>query len=219
MALVVQLPWCLRNWFAFSRPILTTTHGGYTLLLGNNERYYDEVIRESPLAAWSGEGLSRWQAELNMRAALDGVKTEAERDTYNYRKARAAIAARPGDFALAVAVRFLSFWRVTPHSGVEYSSLVRVGCAVFYVPELLLMLLGLCDRRSWQWPLALLPAALLSFTAVHSVYWSDMRMRAPIIPVIALLAALGAQRMCQGFLSRASGMRPVSAAENRQPVT
>jgi hypothetical protein len=32
---------------------------------------------------------------------------------------------------------------------------------------------------------------ILNFTLVHLVYWSNMRMRAPLVPLIALLAALG----------------------------
>jgi hypothetical protein len=194
---------------------MTTTHGGYTLLLGNNESYYDQVIGVAPLAAWSGEGLDRWQIEVNMRAALDGVKTEVARDLYNYEVARQTMAARPADFALGVLVRFLSLWRVTPHASDEYGSAVRLACALFYVPELVLMLMGLCDRRIWQWPFILLPAALFSFTAVHSVYWSDMRMRAPIIPTVALLSAWGARRTWRAALSRS---RPGPATEVGQPV-
>jgi 4-amino-4-deoxy-L-arabinose transferase-like glycosyltransferase len=34
-------PWAARNWVEIGRPIVTTTHGGYTLLLANNERFYD----------------------------------------------------------------------------------------------------------------------------------------------------------------------------------
>ncbi len=32
---------------------------------------------------------------------------------------------------------------------------------------------------------------ILNFTAVHLVYWSNMRMRAPLVPLIALIAARG----------------------------
>jgi hypothetical protein len=32
----------------------------------------------------------------------------------------------------------------------------------------------------------------LSFTAVHALYWSNMRMRAPLMPFVCLLAAHGA---------------------------
>jgi 4-amino-4-deoxy-L-arabinose transferase-like glycosyltransferase len=219
-ALVVQLPWCLRNWIAFGRPILTTTHGGYTLLLGNNESYYYQVLRVSPLGAWSSDGLGRWQDELNMRSALAGAKNEFDRDAYNYRTARATIAAWPGDFALAVAVRLLSLWRVTPHDVPDYSSTIRLGCAVFYIFEFALMVWGLIDRRAWRWPLVLLPAALISFSLVHAVYWSDMRMRAPIVPAIALLAALGAAKAWNTLRTNRSETisGPAPATEVGQPA-
>ena len=32
---------------------------------------------------------------------------------------------------------------------------------------------------------------ILNFTLVHLVYWSNMRMRAPLVPLIALIAARG----------------------------
>ena len=34
-------PWIIRNASVFGRPILMTTHGGYTLLLGNNETFFN----------------------------------------------------------------------------------------------------------------------------------------------------------------------------------
>jgi hypothetical protein len=42
-----------------------------------------------------------------------------------------------------------------------------------------------------------LPAAalLVSLVLVHSVYWSNMRMRAPLVPMLSLLAAVGIQRL------------------------
>ncbi len=39
-------PWPIRNQVRFGRPIVTTTHGGYTLLLSNNPVYYSEVVLE-----------------------------------------------------------------------------------------------------------------------------------------------------------------------------
>jgi 4-amino-4-deoxy-L-arabinose transferase-like glycosyltransferase len=213
-ALVVQLPWCVRNWRTSGHLVLTTVHGGYTLLLGNNEAYYEQVIETAPFSAWSRDALERWQGEMNIRAALDGVRTEVERDRFNYRVAWAAIKGRPSDFALAVIVRFTSFWRVMPHADGGYSPTVRWGCAVFYVPVLGLVLLGLACRRAWQWPLVLVPAALLSFTAVHAVYWSDMRMRAAVTSAVAIAAALGAERVW-GWTERRSG--PLETSASRQP--
>ena len=38
----------------FGLPIVTTTHGGYTLLLGNNPAYYDEVVSQPLGVVWDG---------------------------------------------------------------------------------------------------------------------------------------------------------------------
>jgi hypothetical protein len=40
-------------------------------------------------------------------------------------------------------------------------------------------------------------ALLISFTLVHAFYWADMRMRAPLVPVLALLAARAGAALCE----------------------
>jgi predicted outer membrane lipoprotein len=45
--------------------------------------------------------------------------------------------------------------------------------------------------RAWLWGLLL----AASFTAVHAVYWSNMRMRAPLMPVAALATAAAIMRL------------------------
>jgi hypothetical protein len=73
----------------------------------------------------------------------------------------------------------------------------RYSVAVFYAVEFFLALVGLftLGRKLLISPrlFGLLLAA--SFTLVHAVYWTDMRMRAPVMPVVALAAALGAARL------------------------
>ena len=56
--------------------------------------------------------------------------------------------------------------------------------------------------RGWR-AVLLLPVA---FTAVHAVYWSNARMRAPVVPAVAVLAAAGAAGLLRG--RRGSGERP-----------
>ena len=71
-------------------------------------------------------------------------------------------------------------------------SVVWAFC-VGYVAELVLFVAGLVEfdidgwDRRWMLPLCL----ILNFTLVHLVYWSNMRMRAPLVPLIALIAARG----------------------------
>ena len=59
---------------------------------------------------------------------------------------------------------------------------------------------------SWLWGL-LLVACL---TAVHTFYWTDMRMRAPLMPVVALAAAGGL------FCCRHGGWHVPEGVVNRQ---
>jgi hypothetical protein len=42
------------------------------------------------------------------------------------------------------------------------------------------------------------------FTAVHAIYWSDMRMRAPLMPFVCLAAASGMAAMWQHWSRRKS---------------
>ena len=55
-------------------------------------------------------------------------------------------------------------------------------------------------RQPWLWGMAL----AMSLSAVHAVYWSSLRMRAPVVPVVALLAAVGGRQVLQR-LSRNPG--------------
>jgi hypothetical protein len=48
-------------------------------------------------------------------------------------------------------------------------------------------------ERRGMWAPALLLIA--GFTAVHLVYWSNARMRAPVMPAVAVLAAAGCARV------------------------
>jgi hypothetical protein len=43
---------------------------------------------------------------------------------------------------------------------------------------------------------------VLAFTLVHAVYWSNMRMRAPAMPVVYLAVAYGCRQFCDWALSR-----------------
>ena len=61
-AAAVISPWAVRNFREFDQPIITTTHGGYTLMLANNPEFYQ----------WLRHG--RWgSASVNPRA-LDAAK-------------------------------------------------------------------------------------------------------------------------------------------------
>ena len=55
--------------------------------------------------------------------------------------------------------------------------------------------------RRWR------PAALmiLAFCAVHALYWTDARMRAPLVPAVAAFAARGAKTLRRAEPARQNG--------------
>ncbi len=195
--LLIVSPWGVRNTIVFGTPILTTTHGGYTLLLGNNPVYYDEVVSGKWGAVWSGDSLQRWQKHLEteIEKADPRITTEVERDRWMYSRARHNIAEQALLFFQACLLRLgRGLWGVLPLTGSDtnFAAVLRGSVALFYVTVFCGMLLGMFslkkeNRAAWI-PLLLLIAA---FTLVHTCYWANLRMRAPLMPVIALLFAQG----------------------------
>src|SRR5205814_9425431 len=55
-AAAVMSPWAIRNYRVFGKPVVTTTHGGYTLLLGNNSSFYEWLERDETGLPWDAEG-------------------------------------------------------------------------------------------------------------------------------------------------------------------
>lgn len=197
-------PWIIRNLIVFQSPILSTTHGGYTLLLGNNPVFYEEVVQQPWGAVWSGESLDVWQKRLEQDIAQSDppIKTEQERDRWMYQRAKQNIAQQPDLFVQACLLRFKRFWNISPlmSSTITARPVIGWGIAGYYTSILFGCLGGLFlviwnNEKKWE-PLIWL---LFSFTLVHFFYWTNMRMRAPLVPAIALLSVYGWSQMARFF--------------------
>ncbi|MCA9053796.1 MAG: hypothetical protein KDA75_08155, partial [Planctomycetaceae bacterium] len=216
--LLVIAPWVVRNMVVFGRPILTTTHGGYTLLLGNNPSFYGEVVRQEWGAVWDGshgQGQTGWVEGLQTEMQLEGIVGEVAQDQWMNDRGWNNIRADLGGFLQAAMLRLVRFWNVLPMGDARsgWSGRVLTSIACFYSAQWLLMFAGVVDavrRRVVAYGPALL--LLLSFTAVHLVYWSNVRMRAPLVPVLAILAVHGAEVIRRKF-RRVNGVaNPASSA-------
>ena len=199
---LVLAPWAVRNWIEVGRPIVTTTHGGYTLLLANNQRFYDWTRDGAWGSVWdSREFVDDW----NARKQAADIENELDEDRLARQLALETMRADPAGFARATGVRLGRFWNFSPHttahtaghsSRLERAS-TRWLIASWYLAEFALALWGLAgaakspNRATWLAGVLL----VVVLSAVHSVYWSDLRMRAPAMPVVALLAAAGARRL------------------------
>ena len=177
-------PWAWRNARAIGSPIWTTTHGGYTLALANNPAYYADVL-DGELPVWRGPNQDRWFAEV-ARSTAGMAEPEADRALRS--AAARTIRERPVAFLRASAARLGRFWGVAP-SGAVYGAGLRLVSAAWTAPLWLAMAVGLLVGPFRRWPGIASPAILLALTSVHFAYWTDLRMRAPVVPAIALIAA------------------------------
>lgn len=194
--LIAVSPWLIRNLVVFHAPILTTTHGGYTLLLGNNPVFYQEVVQQPWGTLWSGESLDAWQKSLkrDLETTVPPVKSEQERDQWMYQRAKANIAAAPSLFVQSCLLRLRRFWNFSPQNSALVESRPLIGWVITgYYFLILTGALGGCLLLIWKRESAWEPLfwLVVSFTVVHIFYWTNMRMRAPLVPAIALLSVYG----------------------------
>lgn len=189
-------PWVIRNIERFDHPILMTTHGGYTLLLGNNERFFQEVVNAQRGATWQAASLTKWQAENERRLSdLNIAPTdELARDAAHARLARAWITDNPLGFLQACLLRIQRFWACWPSTSAGLPDLMIQLVGTYYAVILVLALVGAFRWRAIWLNAWTLPVLVLALAAVHSVYWSNARMRSPAVPVISILAATALQR-------------------------
>jgi len=183
-AVATMAPWAWRNARVLGEPVWTTTHGGYTLALANNPVYYAEVLDGPPGAVWSGPNQRRWWDDIGRETS--GM-TEPRVNRILLASGARMLVERPRDFARATLARLGRFWGVAP-SGAVYPARLRLATALWTVPLWAALVLGSLRRDHWTWPRISALLCVAALTAVHAVFWTDMRMRAPIVPAIALIA-------------------------------
>ncbi|MCU0711222.1 MAG: glycosyltransferase family 39 protein [Pirellula sp.] len=180
------LPWGTRNYLELKSWILTTTHGGYTLLLANNESLYDH-FEKTPSRNWDDTSFqSEWAARISGLHELD-------QDRLANSMAKETIQRRPLLFLKSCVIRFGWLWAPWPN---QSSWLASAVIGAWYTTLYMAAIAGgsLAWRRSsgiLSHPI-LLPAAclVLSLSLVHAVYWSNLRMRAVAMPALCVLASI-----------------------------
>ena len=158
-----------------------------------------------PARSGPGRDQRRWFDEITPATA--GHVRAAGRPPPSSAEALAACSASgPSTSRGRSLARLGRFWGLAP-SGAVYPVWLRLATAAWTGPALAGPGAGACrdatsgaGRRSRRRP------RVLALTAVHAVYWTDLRMRAPIVPAIALIAAGAALR-------RGSGDRPDRASK------
>jgi hypothetical protein len=137
--------------------------------------------------------------ELNRQFELmDSLDSpELANDMYFREVAVAAVKSSPYSFIRACLYRIRQLWSPLPNKLTADDStgrrVLRYGTAAWYVGVYLLAAVGVWRLRwrlftqPWVWGVLL----CFAFTAVHTLYWCNLRMRAPLMPFVALVAATG----------------------------
>ena len=212
--------WTVRNLRSVGHPVWATTHGGYTLLLGNNPSFYDYLRSGSADGKWDSESFQiayshrydgdpttqefwqkSWKGPREIQdPAVVEVVTEHSDDLLAYEAAKAVIGRQPSMFVWATGVRICRLWSPFPQAldGRKSWLVTMVGfysCGLYVA-----MFIGCFKLGRAFWTSKWLPVLTLFVTlsAVHAVYWSNIRMRAPAVPAIALLAACAIPRLRVG---------------------
>jgi hypothetical protein len=202
------LPWWTRNLRLAGHFVPFTTHGGYTMALGNNPTFYrlleerglGATYDETLLQSWQDKLRRQWE-EAQPRSATAPAVTpsrmarEVQFDHFCYRVAWRSIFENPRMFVWSAAHRAWVLWRPWPSQHYDAVSRTAVGSWYLLLYGLLLISLcrwarpGACSERSCVGGLVCLGVAVVVTTVVHLVFWCDARMRAPVVPLLALLAA------------------------------
>jgi 4-amino-4-deoxy-L-arabinose transferase-like glycosyltransferase len=187
-------PWALRNYWTLGRWIVSTTHGGYTLLLGNNPEYYAHLRDVNRERVWTAEPAHEAVNAILAQENLNLVRDEITLDARLAERAKQHMRNDIQGLSLACIDRIQQLWSplIRAVAGeAPHRSLVRYVICACYLGVYAAAIVG--ALRGWnssQRPLILFAFALaISFTAVHTFYWSNLRMRSPLMPAIYLLAA------------------------------
>ena len=133
---------------------------------------------DPPGAVWSGANQKRWFDAIGPSVA--GL-SEPDADRRLRSDALALCRARPRDFARASAARLSRFWSARP-AGAVYPGILRALVALWTIPLWVALVAGLTRRASGVGPGLRPPRCFWRLSAVHAFYWTDMRMRAPLVP-------------------------------------
>jgi len=186
---VVLAPWVIRNHRELNAFVPATTEGGYTFWVTNNDR-----------ATGGGECF----LPDDVQPFRD--TTELQADRLFYRMAFRWIGEHPGGFVELLGAKFVRLWRPWPHAG-EVGVKEAVIAGVSFVPVLILAVWGaIIARRRWR-DLLLFYVVIGYTTGIYCLYMAITRYRAPLMPLLIVLAAFAVDELARGIRHEGNTMK------------
>jgi hypothetical protein len=182
MFAVVLVPWTVRNWSAFDRPVLVATEGGETLAGANCEvTYY-------------GERIGTWQYSC---ARFNGHGNEAkELNDVGHKGVRYA-RHHAGRVPLVMAARFARTWGLWEPFAVPEGRrawVQRLGAGIYFV-LIPLAVYGVLLLRRRRFPLLILLAPFITVTLTALLAYGQIRFRHSAELSLVVLAAVALDRL------------------------
>lgn len=175
--------WTIRNTYALERPVLVSTNGGGNFWVGN----YPGVTAATG-NRWTPQMREEWFA---IRAQYPG---EAEQEQAFYRRGMQFVQADPVHFVLLSLSKAVYLWHLWPQPMTDQGhpeTLVILGSVLSYGVLLVPAVIGLAralPRRREAWLILLF---CLSYSAVHALYISKVRLRLPLDTFVIVYGAGG----------------------------
>jgi 4-amino-4-deoxy-L-arabinose transferase-like glycosyltransferase len=205
VALVVSGPWMIRNMYVLGAPVLNT-NGGFNLYLGNNPAANGLFVSISDTPRGS-----TWE-ELRKTGEVQASETLKQ-------EAISWVKAHPTEFVTLFFKKAAYFWTPPIHEGkgeqATEERFVRVLSAIQFFVVTAAALTTLLVRRLRNRQVAILWLAVVSYTAVHMLFYVIFRYREPIMPVIGVMAAL----VIESLVSRIRVTRRLAVAHTRYRPT
>lgn len=184
VAVAIVAPWLLRNLRVLGAPVLNT-NGGFNLYLGNNPAAdgFFLSIADTPRGP-------TWHALRERGEVAASATLQAE--------AIAWMTQHPGDTVRLALRKAVLFWTPPIHDGLGQPSTAERMMRRVWLVQFLLLVSG-AWAGAWWWrrdrSVQLLGAAVLSYTAIHMVFYVIFRYREPIMPLLCVLTGFALQRI------------------------
>lgn len=207
---VVLAPWSIRNSMLTGRFIPIKTGAGRTFLDANREDLWADPARR---------GGAGGAMESEKYADLLRGRSEVEADSISNAEAWKFLNAHRSEWPAMAAAKIARFWRLTLEgggTGTWQRPGSPLGAVLGRVDPLLLWSLAVLPFAIWgavralagprRWFQSIALATIALFTLLVIPYWGALRLRAPIEPLVVMLAAFGFEDLRRRLAPRARGL-------------
>lgn len=197
VSVALLIPWVQRNQMLVGAPVLNT-NGGFNFYLGNNPNAtgYFMSVADTPI----GTEWKKMRAELGEVEASSSLKGMAIR----------WIVSNPFQFVELMFKKAVYFWWPPLHDGEGGGGGIEKIVRFLWLIQFLVLVALAVGSFFVAWPVdrdkLLFGLMLLSYTGVHMVFYVIYRYREPIMPVVAICAAVLLDSLVRRYIQSGAKM-------------